>query len=522
MGLDPSHRDLFAAIDAGTVLAVLQLIERLGDPGQLQPGLVAERIDDLGVLKLLSLLLGVGAASGPEVFLDALEANREFLALGDKRSLYVGVLLHRSPVSNFRHMRGKRGASSPAPLALRPGRRDADAVIPILVSSHPVDQIEHTASGRATQTPRRTIMADLRVLVVTDQGDRPETGMVIKLHEAGVAIKVLCWEDCPYIPWLSGAGVPFEPLRLTGKRDRAGAREIARHLDEYRPHVLHLLRKQPIFNGLAAARGRPVRIVVYRGIVGNVSFLNLLDWMSFLNPRVDRIVCVAEAVRQEFLRLGFAGLSIPPEKLVTIHKGHDLDWYRDPPADLGEFGIPSSAFVVNCVANVRPRKGIRLFIDACASLPADLDMHFLLIGRGMDSPELLRRIARSPHPERFHVLGFRSDAPRLMAASDVSVLPSLRREGLPRSIVESMSYGTTPVVSDAGGSPELVEHGRSGLVVPAGDAGALGDALASLRRDPDRCRELGGNARNRIACDFNVEITALKTLELYRELTAQA
>ena len=151
-------------------------------------------------------------------------------------------------------------------------------------------------------------MSDLRVLVVTDQGDRPETGMVIKLHEAGVGIRVLCWEDCPYVRWLTDAGVPFEPLRLAGKRDRAGAREIARHLDEYRPHVLHLLRKQPIFNGLAAAKGRSVKVVLYRGIVGNVSFLNPLDWMSFLNPRVDRIVCVAEAVRQEFLRLGFAGL----------------------------------------------------------------------------------------------------------------------------------------------------------------------------------------------------------------------
>ncbi len=361
-------------------------------------------------------------------------------------------------------------------------------------------------------------MSDLRVLIVTDQGDRPETGMVIKLHEAGVGVRVLCWEDCPYVRWLGDAGVPYEPLRLAGKRDRAGTREIARHLDEYRPHVLHLLRKQPIFNGLAAAKGRSVKVVLYRGIVGNVSFLNPLDWMSFLNPRVDRIVCVAEAVRQEFLRLGFAGLRIPPDKLVTIHKGHDLNWYRDPPADLGEFGIPPSAFVVNCVANVRPRKGIALFIDACASLPADLDMHFLLIGRGMDSPDLLQRIARSPHPDRFHVLGFRSDAAELMAASDVSVLPSLRREGLPRSIIESMSYRTTPVVSDAGGSPELVEHGSSGLVVPAGDAGALADALASLWRDRDLCRELGENARNRIRRDFDVAETARKTLELYREL----
>ncbi|WP_428099051.1 glycosyltransferase family 4 protein [Candidatus Rariloculus sp.] len=363
-------------------------------------------------------------------------------------------------------------------------------------------------------------MADLRVLVVTEEGDHPETGNLIKLHQAGVKIKVLGWEDSPYVSWLADAGVPFEPLRLAGKRDREGARLIARHLDEYRPQILHLLRKRTIFNGLAAAKGRPVKIVLYRGIVGNVSFLNPIDWISFLNPRVDRIVCVAEAVRQEFLHLGFAGLGIPPEKLVTIHKGHDLDWYRDPPADLGQLGIPSSSFVVICVVNVRPRKGVPLFIDACASLPADLGMRFVLVGRGMDSPELLKRVARSPHPDRFHVLGFRNDAARLIAASDVSVLASLRREGLPRSIIESMSYRTTPVVSDAGGSPELVENERSGLVVPAGDAGALADAIMRLARDRDWCRALGENARERIARHFNVDMAARKTLELYRDLTA--
>lgn len=365
-------------------------------------------------------------------------------------------------------------------------------------------------------------MADLRVLYVTERGDHPETGNLLRLHEAGVGLRVLGRPDSRYVGWLTDAGIPFEPLELAGKRDRAGTRIIAEHLDDYRPQILHLMRKRTIFNGLAAARGRQVKIVLYRGIVGNVSFLYPPDWFSFLNPRVDRIVCVAEAVRQEFLRLRLAGLRIPRKKLVTIHKGHDLDWYRDPPADLGEFGVPASAFVVNCVANVRPRKGLPLFIDACAALPADLDVHFLLIGRGMDAPKLLERIAKSPRPERFHVLGFRDDAPRLMAASDVSVLPSLRREGLPRSIIESMSYATTPVVSDAGGSPELVEPERSGLVVPAGDAGALTDALMRLYRDRDWCRELGENARERIAGDFNVEMTARKTLELYRELAAEA
>src|SRR5690606_21578200 len=167
-----------------------------------------------------------------------------------------------------------------------------------------------------------------------------------------------------------------------------------------------------------------------------------------------------------------------------------------------------------------PRKGIPVLIRAFDHLPPDLPIHILLIGTGMGSPKLARLIARSPYRDRFHVLGFRDDAPQIMAASDVSVLPSLRREGLRRSIIESMAYETTPIVTDCGGSPELVEHERSGLVVPPGDARALAAAILRLYSDRQTCRELGRNARRRIASEFTVEKSAAETLALYNKLVS--
>ena len=167
-------------------------------------------------------------------------------------------------------------------------------------------------------------------------------------------------------------------------------------------------------------------------------------------------------MRPKFLRL-------PPERLVTIHKGHSLDWYRDAPADLTPFGVPAKSFAIACVANYRPRKGIEVLVDAFGRLSAEA--HLLLIGAGMDAPRLARRIAANPAADRIHVLGHRSDAPALMAACNVFVLPSTKREGLARSLIEAMAYGVAPVVTDCGGSPELVVDGVSGLVVPVADAG---------------------------------------------------
>jgi glycosyltransferase involved in cell wall biosynthesis len=363
-------------------------------------------------------------------------------------------------------------------------------------------------------------MGGVRVLAITGAADRPETGAFVGLHRAGVDLKVLLWPESAHLSWLRDAGVPYEFFKLNSKWDWQGIKAIRSHMQRHDSQVLYLLRKRAITNGIRAARGSDAKIVLYRGIVGNLSYGNPVDWMSFLNPRVDRIVCVADAVRRSLLELGGFGMRLQPERLTTIYKGHDLDWYREDAADLEEFGILPGAFVLSCVTNVRPRKGIPLFIDSLAALPVDPAVHILLVGKGMDSPSIGRRIAHSPHRDRIHVLGFRFEAPRLIAASDVLVLPSLRREGLPRSVIEAMAYETTPVVSDSGGNPELVEHECSGLVFPAGDVDALGRALLSLYDDRENCRRLGEQARLRIASDFRVESTVDRTLDLYNELVS--
>ena len=117
-----------------------------------------------------------------------------------------------------------------------------------------------------------------------------------------------------------------------------------------------------------------------------------------------------------------------------------------------------------------------------------------------------------------HVLGYRNDAPALTAACDVFVLPSTKREGLARSLIEAMAYGVAPVVTDCGGSPELVVDGVSGIVVPVRDVPALAAALKRLHDDPELRRRMGAAARERIRNDFRIEDTIAKTLELYRSL----
>ena len=141
----------------------------------------------------------------------------------------------------------------------------------------------------------------------------------------------------------------------------------------------------------------------------------------------------------------------------------------------------------------------------------------------MDAPpRLARRIAANPAADRIHVLGHRSDAPALTAACNVFVLPSTKREGLARSLIEAMAYGVAPVVTDCGGScRELVVDGVRGRVVPVADAAALARAIQALYDDSALRARFGAAARERIGRDFRIDDAIAKTHALYLSLVAE-
>jgi len=357
----------------------------------------------------------------------------------------------------------------------------------------------------------------MRVLCVTTSSDRPEAHMFVKLREAGVDLHVIAHPGAPHNGVIREGGVPLDELKLRGRFDLQGIRFIRRKLKQGKFDILHMFNNRTTSNALLAALGLPVKAICYRGIVGNVSYLDPASWTTYLHPKVDKIICVAEAIRQSLLKVGVGPLRLAQDKIVTIHKGHELSWYAAAPADLTEFNIPRDAFVVGCIANDRPRKGLHILIEAAKFLPLDGSVHILLIG-SMNSSKLLPLITDSPNAERIHLTGFRTDAPALIAACHAAVLPALKREGLPKAIIEAMVYGVPPIVTRSGGSPELIIEGESGLIVPPGDARKLAEAIMTLHNDRIYAKAMGEKARQRIENDFKHTTTVEKTLEVYSSL----
>jgi glycosyltransferase involved in cell wall biosynthesis len=346
---------------------------------------------------------------------------------------------------------------------------------------------------------------------------RPEAEALIGLKQLGVDVEVMTQGACWYADRMRSFGIRIHDFTPARKFSLAAIRRIRAVLREGAHDVIHLFNNKAIVSGIFASLGQATKVVTYRGQTGNIYWYDPTCYLTHLSPRVDRIVCVANAVRDD-LRKQMLNKSKP----VTIYKGPDLDWYeRTVPASLGELGIPEGAFVLGCVANNRPRKGVPVLIEATRYLPADLPIHILLVGGGMDSPGIARLIAASPMADRIHRLGYRDDIPALISACSASVLPATKREGLPKTVIESMVYAIAPIVTATGGSPELVVDGECGLVVPPSDAKALADAIVEMARDKVRRDEWGARARERIRTHFNIHDAIAQHKRLYEELTGK-
>jgi glycosyltransferase involved in cell wall biosynthesis len=350
------------------------------------------------------------------------------------------------------------------------------------------------------------------ILVVGTELDRVEAHILAGVREAGFDLKVRVVPTSPFLDVLRQAAIDLEPLTCRSRLDFSAIRELRRELSSNRYGLIHCLSNRAISNGGIASLGFSVKRVAYRGTIGHVSRWDPLSWLTYLNPGLDRIVCVSEAVRTYLSQM------VAVEKLITIHKGHDLTWYaRAQSRTLGQYGIPDDAFVIACVANMRPVKGVPFLLEAFDMLPSDLHAHLLLIGK-IDQSAAYALAQGRRHPERVHAIGFHPSPSELVSQSDCFVMPSIEREGLPKSLLEAMSVGVPCIATNVGGMPEVILDGDNGLVVPPKSAEPIKAAIQRLASDRALGERLARAAVETIQGRLSVTQSIKKTVHLYQEL----
>jgi glycosyltransferase involved in cell wall biosynthesis len=183
-----------------------------------------------------------------------------------------------------------------------------------------------------------------------------------------------------------------------------------------------------------------------------------------------------------------------------------------------ELGIPEGALVAVLAASMRGGKGHEAAIAAWPAVRAACPEAILLLaGSGALESELRAQADALGVGHAVRFAGFRTDVPRLLAASTLALLPS-EAEAFPTTLLEAAAAGRPAVATPVGGIPEIVDDGRTGRLVPPGDVAALARAVTCLLVDEGRREQLGRAARRRAEQEFSVERWVARLRRVYDEV----
>jgi glycosyltransferase involved in cell wall biosynthesis len=302
--------------------------------------------------------------------------------------------------------------------------------------------------------------------------------------------------------------------------DFSAAWRLSRVIAQAAPAVVHAHDPHGVaMTSLALSLGRFDRLPVFVAS-RRVDFpLKRNAFSRWKYRQVDAFLCASEAIRRLLLADGIA-----EDRAVTVHEGIDLEHVdAAEPADVhAVFWLPHQAPVVCAIGALVPHKGHRYLVEAASLVVQRVpDARFAIFGDGELRPVLEQAIRRL-HLEK-HVLlpGFRPDVLSLLKGCDLFVMSSVT-EGLGTSLLDAMACRKAIVATEAGGIPEVVAAGETGLLVPPRHAPELAAAILALLEDDARREAMGAAGRRLVERRFSAERMVLDTLAAYERLAAAA
>jgi glycosyltransferase involved in cell wall biosynthesis len=286
---------------------------------------------------------------------------------------------------------------------------------------------------------------------------------------------------------VTALGIPYHAL---SPLDAPG---FYRLLRRERPEVLYLFgRFRTVFWAALARRAGVSCIVAAERSAAN----RRSDWLA---RKIDRHLVDAYVANSRCAAANLAAIVGPGGPDVSVVP-NGVEWTA--PVEAGGDGVPS----LLCVSNITANKGQMVLLEVVKRLGSrHPGIHAILVGRDFTEGAFFRAAASKGLADTYTAVGFVDDVRPYLARATLAVLPTLRREGMPTSLLEAMQAEVPVVASRVGGVSEIVQDGTTGVLVPPGDASGLADAIARLLADPPARRRLASNARRYVLERHGVE-----------------
>ncbi len=289
-----------------------------------------------------------------------------------------------------------------------------------------------------------------------------------------------------------------------------GSRRIRTAISRRNPDVVHV-------NCLPHVRGAAAAAAAGRPVVWHIREIlppgRRRRWFAEkLRRFAVRIVAVSEAVASWLRDEGLG------DRVHVIYNGVQAPSTEiDPSQARAELGLDDEGCLIGLFGQMLPHKGVHEFVEAAqAACAAEPSLRFVLAGPG--PPEFVAEIRRRIAGERIRLLPPQPTTDTLLAACDIASLTTITPDPLPRTVLEAMAAARPVVSFRSGGACELVEDGRTGLLIGAGDTDALAEAFVTLARDPARRRRFGQAGRIRAAERFSLSGHVDHMEALFREV----
>ena len=349
--------------------------------------------------------------------------------------------------------------------------------------------------------------------------------LVTGLREAGYRICVAAIPGSALAERCKKAGIDLFPVKMAGDLDIGAASRIARFARDRGFDILHGHTARAHAIGiLARFLGAPGRLVVARRLDFPVA-PGLANRLKYRSSRVDMYLAVADIIRRILVDAGVA-----EEKVRVVNSCIDLARFKDARLKRDalraevrqELELPSDAIIIGNIAALAAHKAQT---DLVAAAPAIFERfpraHLVIAGEGSLRAAIEGQIRSQGLGGRIHLLGFRKDVPRLLAAFDLFAMSS-KLEGFCNSVLEAFAMDLPVASTAAGGLPEMVFDGQTGLLTPVGDPRALANALIRLMDDPETSRKLAAAGRELVSSQYTVQKMVERTRAIYGDLTGRA
>ncbi|MCX7918700.1 MAG: glycosyltransferase family 4 protein [bacterium] len=233
----------------------------------------------------------------------------------------------------------------------------------------------------------------------------------------------------------------------------------------------------------------------------------------------DKIITTGEAIRQQMIETNY----IPAEKIVSIPSGINLALFDRTKYNRIELrrklGLKADELGIGCIALLIEYKGHKYLIDAIEKIrPNYPNIKVFIVGEGPLSDTLKQMITKKKLADRIQLLGFREDIPEVLAALDISVLPSIGTEGVPQVLVQSAAMELPIIATNVGAISEIVQDGINGYLISPRDSEGIAEKIIELISQPDRRQKMGLAGRAIVRDKFQLEQMLAKIETVYQSI----